>query len=72
MCMHAWMFAVCICVCVCVCVCVCRTFHLPVTVLKVNVYTDNGDDVLESVLVSVGESQLHCITELISMMEQAP
>lgn len=58
--------------CVFGCVCVCGTFHLPAAVLKVNVYTDNGDDVLESVLACVGESQLHCITELISMMEQAP
>lgn len=39
---------------------------------KVNVYTDNGDEVLEGILTSVRELQLHCITALISKMEQAP
>lgn len=53
------------------CVCV-QNISLARRLLKVNVYTDNGDDVLESVLTSVGESQLQCITDLISMMEQAP
>lgn len=52
------------------CVFVCRALLLPAAALKVNVYTDNGDDVLGSVLTSVRELQLHCITELISMMEQ--
>lgn len=63
-----------------VCVCEQKSVHECVERLlarhcvrhKVNVYTDNGDDVLESILTSVQELQLHCITELISMMEQAP
>lgn len=50
----------------------CKDFRLPATVLKVNVYTDNGHVVLESIHTSVGKSLLHCIKELISMMEQAP
>lgn len=54
------------------CVYVCATFHLPAIVLKVNVYRDNGEDFLESIPVSVGKARLHCIKELISMMEQAP
>lgn len=39
---------------------------------KVNVYTDNGDDVPKSDLTSVQELKLHRITDLISLMEQAP
>lgn len=54
------------------CVCVFGSFYLPVSTLKVNVYTDNEDDVLESVHFSIWLLLLQCITELINMMEQAP
>lgn len=55
---------------VCVCICAWNT-SLAHIVLKVNVYTDNGDDVLESILTSARELLLHYIKQLI-IMEQVP
>lgn len=58
-----------------VCVCACaaeRSLARHGVRHKVNVYADNGDDVLKSDLTSVQELKLHGITDLISLMEQAP
>lgn len=49
-----------------------RTLACELVGRKVNACADNGDDVLKSDLTSVQKFKLHDITDLISLMEQAP